>query len=49
MAAVSFDHLFVITGGPGSGKSTLIEELAKHGFAFLSIRLRSGCGSYWRR
>jgi predicted ATPase len=25
------DRLFVITGGPGSGKSTLIEALAKHG------------------
>lgn len=25
------DHLFVITGGPGSGKSTLIEALASSG------------------
>lgn len=25
------DHLFVVTGGPGTGKSTLIDELARHG------------------
>jgi predicted ATPase len=28
MDAVISDRLFVITGGPGSGKSTLIEALA---------------------
>lgn len=28
---MDFDRLYVITGGPGSGKSTLIEALAKHG------------------
>jgi predicted ATPase len=27
------DHLFVITGGPGSGKTTLIEALEQAGFA----------------
>ncbi len=27
------DHLFVITGGPGSGKSSLIEALAARGIA----------------
>lgn len=27
------DHLFVVTGGPGSGKSTLIEALARRGVA----------------
>lgn len=26
------DHLFVVTGGPGTGKSTLIEELMRRGF-----------------
>jgi predicted ATPase len=31
MDAVSWDRLFVITGGPGSGKSTLIEALAGRG------------------
>lgn len=31
MEALGVDRLFVITGGPGSGKSTLIDELAKHG------------------
>jgi len=31
MKAVDFDRLYVITGGPGSGKSTLIEALAEHG------------------
>jgi predicted ATPase len=31
MDAVNSDQLFVITGGPGSGKSTLIEALAGHG------------------
>ncbi|MBS1166292.1 MAG: ATPase [Proteobacteria bacterium] len=25
------DHLYVVTGGPGTGKSTLIEELARRG------------------
>jgi predicted ATPase len=28
----NIDQLFIITGGPGSGKSTLIEALAAHGF-----------------
>jgi len=28
---ITFGRLFVITGGPGSGKSTLIEALAGHG------------------
>jgi predicted ATPase len=31
MELVDFDRLFVITGGPGSGKSTLIDTLAEHG------------------
>jgi predicted ATPase len=31
MEAANFDHLFVITGGPGSGKSTLIDALAARG------------------
>jgi len=31
--AQSVDRLFVITGGPGAGKSALIAELARHGFA----------------
>jgi predicted ATPase len=31
MNAVEFDRLFVITGGPGSGKSTLIQALAERG------------------
>ena len=26
------DHFFVVTGGPGAGKTTLIEELARRGF-----------------
>jgi predicted ATPase len=25
------DHVFVATGGPGAGKTRLIEELAHHG------------------
>lgn len=33
MKAVDFDRLFVITGGPGSGKSTLIDALAGHGIS----------------
>jgi predicted ATPase len=28
---MDFDHLFVMTGGPGSGKTTLIDALSKHG------------------
>lgn len=28
----NFERLFVITGGPGSGKSTLIDALARRGF-----------------
>jgi predicted ATPase len=31
MEVVNFDRLFVVTGGPGSGKSTLIDALAGHG------------------
>ncbi len=31
MEGVNFDRLFVITGGPGSGKSTLVEALAARG------------------
>jgi predicted ATPase len=31
MGVVNTDRLFVITGGPGSGKSTLIDALAAHG------------------
>ncbi len=31
MNAVEFDRLFVITGGPGSGKRTLIQALAERG------------------
>jgi predicted ATPase len=33
MDDVALDRLFVITGGPGSGKSTLIDALAAQGFA----------------
>jgi len=28
-----FERFHVITGGPGSGKSTLIETLARRGYA----------------
>jgi len=31
MEDIGFDRRFVITGGPGSGKSTLIDALAGHG------------------
>jgi predicted ATPase len=30
------DHLYVVTGGPGSGKSTLIEALAASGVPGIS-------------
>jgi predicted ATPase len=33
MEPVDFDRLFVITGGPGSGKSTLIGALEEHGIS----------------
>lgn len=29
------DHLFVVTGGPGTGKSTLIEALTQHGIGHM--------------
>lgn len=29
------DHMFVVTGGPGSGKSSLIEALARRGVHFM--------------
>lgn len=29
------DHLFVVTGGPGTGKSTLIEALTRHGIGHM--------------
>ena len=33
------DNFFVITGGPGSGKSLLIEALRKRGYAcFVEVR-----------
>jgi predicted ATPase len=35
MEAVNIDSLFVITGGPGSGKSTLIDALAGHGICHM--------------
>src|SRR5580692_8143687 len=31
MEVINVDRLFVITGGPGSGKSTLINALEEHG------------------
>jgi predicted ATPase len=33
MGGVNVDRLFVITGGPGSGKSTLVDALAKRGIS----------------
>ncbi len=35
MDGVNSDRLFVITGGPGSGKSTLVEALAGHGICIM--------------
>lgn len=33
MGATESDSFFVITGGPGSGKSMLIEAMAERGYA----------------
>ncbi len=41
MYTQSVDRLFVITGGPGSGKSTLIAELAQRGIATMPEAGRS--------
>lgn len=32
MGVVNLDRLFVVTGGPGSGKTTLVDALAGNGF-----------------
>lgn len=36
MEAANFDRFFVITGGPGSGKSTLIDALAARGICTMA-------------
>src|SRR5690606_25200546 len=43
-AAMSSDtsRFFVITGGPGAGKSTLVEALERHGFACSTEAGRAG-------
>lgn len=30
----TFQHRFILTGGPGSGKSTIIDTMIKRGFWF---------------
>lgn len=30
--SVSFQHRFILTGGPGSGKSAIIDSMIKRGF-----------------
>jgi predicted ATPase len=37
----NIDRMFIITGGPGSGKTTLIEALAAHGFSHMPEAGRS--------
>ena len=39
MESVNFERLFVITGGPGSGKSTLIDALVGNGISALGYSL----------
>ena len=36
------DHLFVVTGGPGAGKSTLIEALSRRGVGSMPEAGRAG-------
>ena len=36
MDTTESDRLFIITGGPGSGKSTVIDALAKRGISTMS-------------
>ena len=41
MEAVNCERLFVVTGGPGSGKTTLVDALAEHGFCTMPVAGRA--------
>lgn len=42
------NHLFVLTGGPGGGKTALLDALAERGYRVLSLPVASS-KSGWRR
>ncbi len=51
MAVRTLEHYYIVTGGPGAGKSTVLDELARRGHPHLPegarsiIRARAAIGS----
>ena len=41
------DHFFVVTGGPGAGKTSLITELARRGLGEITTEVREAPTYYY--